>query len=61
LAGLISCGGRSSSVFFQMWFTDHHPDMCSIGPTERWLEHAAWRFSHGRFQGQFWFPQTQRG
>ncbi len=37
LAGLISCGGRSSSVFFQMWFTDHHPDMCSIGPTERWL------------------------
>lgn len=46
LAGLISCGGRSSSVFFQMWFTDHHPDMCSIGPTERWLEHAAWRFSH---------------
>ena len=46
LAGLISFGGRSSSVFFQMWFTDHHPDMCSIGPTERWLEHAAWRFSH---------------
>ena len=46
LAGLISFGGRSSSVFFQLWFTDHHPDMCSIGPTERWLEHAAWRFSH---------------
>jgi hypothetical protein len=20
--------------------------MCSIGPTERWLEHSAWRFSH---------------
>lgn len=46
LAGLISYGGRSSSVFYQMWFSDHHPDMCSIGPTERWLEHAAWRFSH---------------
>jgi hypothetical protein len=29
-----------------MWFTEHHPDMCSIGPTERWLEHAAWRFNH---------------
>ncbi len=29
-----------------MWFTDHHPDMCSIGPTERWLEHAVYRFSH---------------
>lgn len=46
LAGLISFGGRSSSVLYQMWFTDHHPNMCSIGPTERWLEHAAWRFSH---------------
>jgi hypothetical protein len=33
LAGLISCGGRSHSVFYQMWFTEHHPDMCSTGPT----------------------------
>jgi len=24
-----------------MWFTDHHPDMCSIHPTQRWLEQAA--------------------
>jgi len=46
LAGLISWGGRSSSVFYQMWFTEHHPNMCAIGPTECWLEHAAWRFSH---------------
>ena len=46
LAGLISYGGRSSSVVYQMWFTEHHPDMCSIGPTERWLEQAVWRFSH---------------
>lgn len=46
LAGLISFGGRSQAVFYQMWFTEHHPDMCSVGPTERWLEHAAWRFSH---------------
>jgi sensor domain DACND-containing protein/sensor domain DACNH-containing protein/DisA checkpoint controller-like protein len=46
LAGLISYGGRSSSVFYQMWFTEHHPDLCCVGPTERWLEHAAWRFSH---------------
>jgi hypothetical protein len=45
MAGLISFGGRSGSVSYQMWFTEHHPDMCSIGPTERWLEHAAWRFS----------------
>lgn len=41
LAGLISFGGRTRSVFYQMWFTEHHPDMCSTGPTERWLEHAA--------------------
>ncbi len=46
MTGLISYGGRSGSVFYQMWFTEHHPDMCSIGPTERWLEHAAWRFSN---------------
>ncbi|MFH2057626.1 MAG: DNA integrity scanning protein DisA nucleotide-binding domain protein [Pseudomonadota bacterium] len=46
LAGLISYGGRSSSVVYQMWFTVHHPDMCAIGPTERWLEQAVWRFSH---------------
>jgi hypothetical protein len=46
LAGLISFGGCSHSVFYQIWFTEHHPDMCTIGPTERWLEHAAWRFSH---------------
>ncbi len=46
LTGLISFGARSESLFYQMWFTEHHPDMCSIGPTERWLEHAAWRLSH---------------
>jgi len=46
LAGLISYGGRSSAIGFQMWFTDHHPDMCTTGPTERWLEHAVYRFSH---------------
>lgn len=46
LAGLISYGGRSNSVFYQMWFTEHHPAMCSVGPTECWLEHAAWRLSH---------------
>jgi len=46
MAGLVSYGGRSSSIFYQMWFTEHHPDMCAVGPTERWLEHTAWRFSH---------------
>ncbi len=46
LAGLISLGGWSRSVYYQMWFTEHHPDMCAIGPTERWLEHAIWLLSH---------------
>lgn len=46
LAGLLTYGGYSGSVFFQRWFTEHHPDLCSTGPTERWLEHAVWRFSH---------------
>ncbi len=41
LAGLISYGGCSNDFYYQMWFTDHHPDMCSIHPTERWLEQAA--------------------
>ena len=46
LTGLISYGARSKSIFYQMWFTEHHPDMCAIGPTERWLEHASSRLSH---------------
>ena len=45
LAGLISYGGSSSSFFYLMWFTEHHPDMSSIYPTERWLEHAGWLLS----------------
>lgn len=40
LTGLINFGGSSHSLFYQMWFTEHHSDMCSIYPTERWLEHA---------------------
>ncbi len=46
LAGLISYGGRTSSIFYQMWFTEHHPNMCSVGPTERWLEQAVCLLSH---------------
>lgn len=46
LDGRISFGGTSGSVFYQMWFTEHHPDICAIGPTQRWLEHAVLRFSH---------------
>ncbi len=46
LDGLISQGGSSTSVYYQMWFTDHHPNLCSKGPTECWLEHTVLRFSH---------------
>lgn len=46
LDGLISHGGSSSPVNYQMWFTEHHPNLCSLGPTECWLEHAVLRFSH---------------
>jgi len=46
LTGLISYGARSNIIFYQMWFTRHHPDMCSVGPTECWLEHAAWLLAH---------------
>ena len=41
LTGIISCGGRSCAIFYQIWFTEEHPDMCCVGPTERWLEYAA--------------------
>lgn len=41
LSGLITYGGRSPAIFYQMWFTEHHPDICSVGPIKRWLEHAA--------------------
>ncbi len=46
LDGIISIGGQSGPVPYQMWFTDHHPEIISTGPTQRWLEHAALRFSH---------------
>lgn len=46
LDGLICYGGRSGAVYYQMWFTEHHPDMCSTGPSRCWLEHAVLRFSH---------------
>jgi hypothetical protein len=41
LSGLISYGSGCNDFFYQMWSTDHHPDMCSIHPTERWFEQAA--------------------
>jgi hypothetical protein len=51
LVGLITCAGGSQSVFFQMWFTEEHPDICSIGPTQRWLEYAAGLLSRNVLAG----------
>jgi hypothetical protein len=41
LSGLLSYGCFASAIFSQTWFTEHHPDLCSVGPTIRWLEFAA--------------------
>jgi len=46
LSGLIAYAGASSDFFYQVWFTEHHPDMCSIKPTEKWLEQAATLLVH---------------
>jgi hypothetical protein len=60
LAGLISCGGRTHAIFYQMWFTEHHPDMCSVGPTERWLEHAVYLLSHDFSNKDAFFSGSSR-
>jgi len=44
--GLLSYGGSSVTVPYQMWFTEHHPDLISTGPTEKWLAHTVLRLSH---------------
>jgi hypothetical protein len=54
LAGLISWGGRSRSIDYQMWFTEEHPTMCSTGPTERWLERASSLLAHD-WANEEWF------
>lgn len=45
LSGLLSEGAWSPSVYYQRWFTEHHQDMCSAGPTLKWLEYACWVLS----------------
>lgn len=41
MSGIINLVARSKHMHYQAWFTDEHPDMCSTGPTKRWLEYAA--------------------
>jgi hypothetical protein len=45
LDGIISLGGRSRGCAYQMWFTERHVDLCSPGPTIRWLEFALLQLS----------------
>ncbi|MBU4525342.1 MAG: DNA integrity scanning protein DisA nucleotide-binding domain protein [Desulfomicrobium sp.] len=40
LAGIIACGGNFPNMFHQTWFSEHHVDTSSPGPTTRWLEYA---------------------
>ena len=40
LNGLISYCSRSPSIQYQVWYTEHHPDLCSTKPTEYWLAHV---------------------
>ncbi len=60
LAGLISCGGRTRSIFYQMWFTEHHRTMCSTGPTERWLEHAVCLLAHDCANFDWFYTQNSQ-
>lgn len=46
LDGLLCCGGSSTPIYYQMWFAERHPHLCSVLPTLCWLEHAVLRFSH---------------
>jgi len=41
LSGIITLGAKSQAMAYQMWFTEEHPDMCSVGPTQSWLEYGA--------------------
>ncbi len=47
LSGIVSLSACSKHMHYQAWFTDEHPDMCSVGPTKRWLEFAASLLSQG--------------
>jgi hypothetical protein len=45
MAGIASHGGRADAVAYQMWFTEQHSDMCSLGPIRMWLEYAVRLFA----------------
>ena len=45
LPGILSLGRRARGAAYQMWFTEHPADLCSAGPTLRWLEFALLQLS----------------
>ncbi len=45
LAGILSHGGRTNAVAYQVWFIEQHPDVCSLGPFRMWLEYAVRLFA----------------
>ena len=51
LSGLLASGASSGPVFFQYWFTEEHPNLCSTGPSQCWLEHAIWRLTNDLASG----------
>ena len=51
LSGLLASGASSGPVFFQYWFTEEHPNLCSTGPSKCWLEHAIWRLTNDLASG----------
>ena len=59
-AGLVCCGGRTPSVFYQMWFTEQHPTICSTGPTRKWLEHAICLLSHDYSNADWFFTRNSQ-
>lgn len=45
LSGCIGHASRTRHAWLQIWFTEHHPGLCSTGPTRCWLEYAATQLS----------------
>ncbi len=45
LAGIVTHGGRTDSVAYQVWFAEEYPDICSLGPIRMWMEYAVRLFA----------------
>lgn len=52
VTALTSAGYSATSLYYQMWFTEHHANVVCHGPTERWLQHAAEILAHHAMWGK---------